>query len=120
MKVLICEPFKPPRAADIENTLEGMQTIVDGYIEVVHPWNEPIVVVCNEEGLLKKLSFNRCLNGHPIFGTFFLCSTAHEDFTDLPNEAMLRFASELYWPQRLVNIDGCLTVIQMEEPHAFR
>ena len=38
MKVLIVEPGKYPREADIEHTLEAEQAVVGGTIEVVYPW----------------------------------------------------------------------------------
>ena len=38
MKVLIVEPGKYPREADIEHTLEAEQAVVGGTIEAVYPW----------------------------------------------------------------------------------
>ena len=38
MKVLIVEPGKYPREADIEPTLEAEQAVVGGPIEAVCPW----------------------------------------------------------------------------------
>ena len=37
MKVLIVEPGKYPREADIEHTLEAEQAVVGGTIEAVYP-----------------------------------------------------------------------------------
>lgn len=37
MKVLMVEPMKPPRVAEISHTLESMQKAVGGYIEVTYP-----------------------------------------------------------------------------------
>ena len=39
MKVLIVEPGKYPREADIEHTLEAEQAVVGGTIEAVYPWH---------------------------------------------------------------------------------
>ena len=47
MKVLIVEPGKYPREADIEHTLEAEQEIVGGTIEVVYPWRDRVGIVCN-------------------------------------------------------------------------
>lgn len=58
----------PPKAnayvAEIDNTLESMQKLVDGYIELYSPFNHlgilpGIIVVCNEEGVLSNLPRNR-------------------------------------------------------------
>ena len=48
MKVLIVEPGKHPREADIEHTLEAEQTVVGGTIEAVYPWQDSACIVCNE------------------------------------------------------------------------
>lgn len=82
MKVIIVEPHKDPRVAVIGNSLEELQAVVGGYIEAVHPYKEPVVVVCNEEGLLLDLPKNRL----GIFGTFFVCGAGEEDFEDIPEE----------------------------------
>lgn len=79
MRILIVEPFKRPYPADIEGSLESMQAVVGGLIEPIFIFEEPVALVCNEEGKLMNLPFNR-----PIFddkgriadiiaGTFFLC-----------------------------------------------
>jgi len=56
MKVVIARVGQEPKAIEIENTLEAMQALVGGYIEVV-PWTipEPFVIICNEEGALTGL-----------------------------------------------------------------
>lgn len=53
MKILIIEPGKHPREADIENTLENLQKTVGGYLEAIHPFDEPVALVCDEESKLK-------------------------------------------------------------------
>ena len=46
MKVLIVEPGKYPREADIEHTLEAEQAVVGGTIEAVYPWRDSACIVC--------------------------------------------------------------------------
>lgn len=84
MKVIIVEPGKDPRAAQIGDSLEEMQAVVGGYIEAVHPFPDPVVIVCNEEGRLLDLPENR----FGICGTFFICGVGEEDFTDFPEEML--------------------------------
>jgi|TARA_R100000935_G_scaffold10727_2_gene21420 hypothetical protein len=60
--------------ADV-STLESMQKLVGGYIEMVH-LNDGQVLVCNEEGLLYGLPFNinaSELAGLQIVGDAILC-----------------------------------------------
>ena len=61
MKILLIKPNKAPVPADIDGTLKSMQTAVDGYIQAVYPFEEPVALICNEEGKLLGLEANRLL-----------------------------------------------------------
>ena len=103
MRILIVEPDRHPRMAEIPHTLEAMQHTVGGYIEITYPWEDPVALVCDEEGLLKQLPFNR-LVAHQcaIFGTFFLCGIGEEELTDLPEELADKYMQLLHNPEVLV------------------
>lgn len=83
--ILIVEPSKAPYEANIPHTLETMQKIVGGHIEATYPYKDPIALVCNDEGLINGLAFNRCVgeqveeNNMEIFSTFFVCGIARTD-----------------------------------------
>ena len=90
--ILVVRPGEAPEWAQIPNTLKAMQKIVDGYIEIVRPWDDDVAVVCNEEALVMDLPPNRILY-HPsgnawglLCGTFFLCLAPRnsEVFMSLP------------------------------------
>ena len=119
MKVLIVEPGKHPRKADIEHTLESMQAIVDGYIEITYPWKDAVGLVCTDEGLLRQLPFNRLgAPGSGLFGTFFLCGLGEEDLNDLPDDMADKYLKLLYQPQILLQTtDGgyVLPLVDIEE-----
>ena len=61
MNVLLVAPMEPPRRVEIENSLESMQAVVGGLIQAVYPFDEPVALVCNDEGKLLGLPLNRCL-----------------------------------------------------------
>ena len=61
MNVLMVEPGKAPYVTDIGNDLRSMQQAVGGYIQAVYPYEEAVVLVCNEEGKLDGLPLNRAL-----------------------------------------------------------
>ena len=61
MNVLLVAPLEPPRAAELDNTLEAMQQTVGGPIQAVYPFEEPVALICHEEGKLVGLPLNRCL-----------------------------------------------------------
>lgn len=103
MKILIVEPGMHPRKADIPHTLGNLQKVVGGYIQAIYPWDDPVALVCDEEGLLKHSMFNRVVAPEvAIFGTFFLCGLGEEDFTDLPDDLMEKYMKLLHTPQILI------------------
>jgi len=60
MKVIIVPVGNEPKITDIENSLEGLQNVVGGPIEMVgFEMNEPLAIICNEEGKLTNLLPNR-------------------------------------------------------------
>ncbi len=61
MRVLVVEPERRPELREINGSLEAMQEIVGGLIQAVYPFDEPVALVCNEEGKLMNLPANRGL-----------------------------------------------------------
>ena len=112
MKILMVEPERHPKIAEIPHTLEAMQQTVGGYIEITYPWREPIALVCDEEGMLKQLPFNRLVAPQSaIFGTFFLCGIDEEDLTDMPEELADKYMRLLYDPQMLIRTNAGYAVL---------
>ncbi len=99
MNVLLVPPLEPPRAEELDNTLEAMQQAVGGPIQAAYPFEEPVALICHEEGKLVGLPLNRCLrleNGEIydiIAGTFFLCAAPpdSEDFESLTPKQLERY-----------------------------
>ena len=99
IKALVVEPMQPCRVQEFPSTLEAMQKIVGGDIEAVYPFPEPVAVVCNSEGKMLGLPFNRPLmdeNGLPydiLCGTFFIAGAGEEDFVSLTEEQIDKYKS---------------------------
>ena len=55
MKVLMVEPMKAPYTTELNNRLENLQKAVDGYIQVLYPFDDYACIICNEEGKLTGL-----------------------------------------------------------------
>lgn len=68
--VVVVEPMKQPRIANVKNELSEFQKIVEGLIEI-YPVGH-LEVVLNEEGKLSGLIPNRKINNEIICGTFFI------------------------------------------------
>ena len=82
IKVLIKEPWKKAVMKEIPNTLEALQKIVGGFIELV-TISTDVSAVVNEEGLINGLKYNVSIGGHALFGTVILLGIDGEDFCSL-------------------------------------
>ena len=65
IQVVLLEPGKLARPAAIDASLERYQKIVGGMIEAFYPFEEPVCIVCNEEGKLDGLPLNRAVYADP-------------------------------------------------------
>lgn len=107
MNVLLVAPLEPPRAAELDDTLEAMQQAVGGPIQAVYPFDEPVALICHEEGKLAGLPLNRCLRLDTgeiydiIAGTFFLCTAPpdSEHFESLTPEQLERYTKRFARPE---------------------
>ena len=126
MNVLVVEPGYLPYEKEIKDGaehLEQMQAIVGGLIEPIYPYHEEVAIVCNEEGLINGLPFNRSVPGDygGVLGTFFICGLGEEDFCSLPPELMERFKKEFRNSEILFGFDGneavTLKVSSQPKPH---
>ena len=59
IKVILLEPGKLARAAEINASLAGMQKTVGGLIEPYYPFEEQVCIVCNEESKINGMRPNR-------------------------------------------------------------
>ena len=112
MRVLIVEPRKRPRRADIPHTLRDMQQTVGGYIEIIRPFDDPVVLVCDEEGKLKGYELNRAIVGKDIIaGIFFLAGVEGEDLTDLSDDLAEKYEALFWSPQVFIRSPRSILVL---------
>lgn len=74
---------------DIDNTLEALQAAVDGYIETLQLIPDQVVMIVNEEGLLRGLApnpFASAIAGTMIVGNALVVGVDGEEFTDIPDK----------------------------------
>ena len=85
INILVVEPGKAPRPAQVRDTLETFQEIVGGPIEAGCCLPQRVMLICNGEGKNMGLPPNRVspLARDYIAGTFFLCGFEGEHFTSL-------------------------------------
>lgn len=121
MRVLVVEPARKPEVREISGALESMQEIVGGLIQVLHPFDEPVALVCNDEGKLLGLPLNRGLRDESgklydiLSGTFFLCGISGEDLASLTEEQIQHFQRVFATPELFVRFDGRLVILPMDK-----
>ena len=59
--ILVVEPCERPYVKTIPHTLDELQRVVGGSIEVIYPFFDNIALICNEEGKLNGMELNRAL-----------------------------------------------------------
>ena len=59
--VLYVQANHYPKVISINNTLEAMQKLVGGLIEIYMPFEDEVAIVCNEEGKMNGLPLNRAV-----------------------------------------------------------
>ena len=122
MRVLVVEPERRPEVKEIDDSLKEMQGIVGGYIQSIYPFEEPVALVCNDEGKLMDLPANRGLrdeNGQIydiVFGTFFLCGAPADSdhFTSLTPEQIEQYRKRFYTPEMFWGMDGHIVCLPLE------
>lgn len=119
MKVIVVEPQKKPVVQDIDPGLESMQKIVGGSIEAVYPFEEPVALICNDEGKLLNLPLNRALRDDDgtiydvISGTFFLCAAPpdSDQFEGLTDQQVKTYTERFAMPEMILNVGRNLFVL---------
>ena len=119
MKVIVVEPQKTPVVREIDPGLESMQKIVGGSIEAVYPFDEPVALICNDEGKLLDLPLNRALRDDDgtvydcVSGTFFVCAAPPDSdrFEGLTDQQVKTYMERFAMPEMFLNVGGDLFVL---------
>ena len=118
MKVLAVLPAKKPVRMELDGSLESMQAFVGGTIQAIYPYEDPVAIVCHEEGKLLGLEYNRALRDETgavydiLCGPFFICGLGEEDFADLPEDLMDKYWQLFRRPELFVTVGGNLVIMK--------
>ena len=111
LKVLVVEPMKRPYVQKIDGSLASMQKLVGGTIQAVYPFEDPVALVCNDEGKLLTLPYNRFLydeNRNPydvVCGTFFVVGVGEENFKSLTDRQIRKY-HDMYSREFILPVQG--------------
>ena len=119
--VLVIEPHKKPYLKEIIPELNVLQDEVDGYIQAIYPWKEPVAIICDDEAKLKGKQLNRALrdeNGQiydVVAGTFLIVGLSNDDFDSLDADLVHQFTEKFEVPEIFIRTEDKIVVIPMKE-----
>lgn len=117
LTVLVVSPGEVPSVETIPKGLESLQQQVGGYIEAIYPFEDPVGIVCNEEGKIKGLQLNRSLRDDDnnlydiISGTFLVVGLGNEDFCSLTPEQIEKYSERFKEPEMFFMLNGEIQTI---------
>ena len=91
-----------------------------GDIQAVYPYEDPVALICNEEGKLMGLPLNRALfddDGHIydiVSGNFLIVGLGEENFTDLSPDLMEKYGEQFKYPEKFARLAG--EIIAVKQP----
>lgn len=116
--VLVVPPMERPYVDIIESGLESLQAQVDGMIEAIYPFEDEVALICNEEGKINGLEYNRALYDDEgemydiVAGTFLIVGLTEDGFGSLSPELLEKFKKRFAKPQLFLRgLGGKILVI---------
>ena len=120
LDVLLVEPGQYARMTTIDAGLESLQKTVGGDIEAAYFFNDPVALVCQEEGKLNGSELNRAVRGDDgeildiIAGKFFVCGLGEEDFASLPEGLQKKYEDMFRQPETFLKMGRSIVAIPIE------
>ena len=119
MKILRVEPEKSPEIVHMDGTLEALQAAVGGYIEAVYPFDDPVVIVCNDDGEFNGMRPNRAIYDADgeimdiIAGTFLIVGLDEDNFAELSDEMAAKYVALFGTPEAFLRSGDRILVFPM-------
>ena len=110
MTVLLVNAEEYPKEIEIATGLESLQQAVQGNIEIVYPFDDPVGIICNEEGKLNGMKLNRALKNEQgeiqdiLTGPFLVVGLGAEDFRSLTPDEMKKYEGIFHQPEAFVRM----------------
>ena len=133
IRLIVCRPREEAEVAEIEETLEAMQEMIDGVMDEYMPFTsedqreDDIVIVCDRDGTMKKLPPCRAIKDEEgrvqdiIEGPFFICSgpLGSSSYKSLPPDLEEKYLEMFRYPELFYTTDDGLTSVKLD-PEARR
>jgi antirestriction protein len=123
MTVLVVEPMKEPYIKEIALGLSAMQAEVDGLIAAAYPFDDPVAIICNDEGKMNGMELNRALRDSQgrmydiVAGPFIVTGLGDENFASLSPELAEKYMEHFKTPEMFAMVNGEIVAVPvMAEP----
>ena len=116
MTVVVVEPMKEPYIKEIGAALAAKQQEVGGMIAAAYPFDDPVAVICNDEGKI----LNRALRDGDgqmydiVAGAFLVVGLGEDDFVSLSPELAEKYMEHFKTPEMFVMVNGELVAVPVE------
>ena len=120
LDVLLIEPGQYARMTTIDAGLKSLQKTVGGDIEAAYFFDDPVALVCQEEGKINGSELNRAVRDADgeildlIAGKFFICGLGEEDFASLPEGLKKKYEDMFHQPETFLKMGRSITAIPIE------
>ena len=123
LEVIWVQPMKEAQVIEMENNLDSMKALVDGYIEEYMPFEDNAAIVCNEEGKILGLPLNRAIYDEDgrlqdvICGSFFICHAPPEceEYESLPEDMKEKYMRKFKEPERFFKTPEGIRAVKLCE-----
>lgn len=117
IKVLWVKPGCKPKPRMIENDYRTLQKAVGGTFQAVYPWDDPVALICNDDGKLLNLPPNRVIFvdeenergdihmrenasvADVICGGFLVVGIHEDEFASLSDKLYAKYAKRFQYPE---------------------
>ncbi len=103
MNILAFRPHESARVEHVANTLEAMQALVGGYIELVF-LPDGYIAVANEEGIMQDLDPSVRIGGQLLVGTVFITKIDPADPENFAGLTDSDIAAAQQWVQPIIAV----------------
>ena len=122
IRVVLVEPGKEARIADIEASLQGYcRAISADTIEAAYPFEEPVCLICDDEGKLNGSALNRAMRDSEtgdiydiVAGAFFICSCKEEYYGSLDEAEQKKYLEMFRWPERFFRLNETIYAVPVK------
>ncbi len=121
IKVLMVEPGKKAYEKEIGTSLEEMYSALDcDCIQTFYPYDDLVVIVCDDEGKINGSRPNRAIYGEDgtmmdiVCGKFFICDCSSSEFKSLPDNMMEKYKKQFLLPERFCRINGEILAVKFD------